>query len=92
MTDVVGTQSEPGGREPAPAAKQVEVGVPSTSERARRTKAQLLAAAQRVFVRDGYLNARVADIAAEAGGRTAVSTHIFVQDRCLPGGHAERPR
>ena len=37
------------------------------SERARRTQAQLLAAAQRVFVRDGYLNARVADIAAEAG-------------------------
>jgi len=40
---------------------------PEPSERARRTQAQLLAAAQRVFVRDGYLNARVADIVAEAG-------------------------
>lgn len=37
------------------------------SPRAKRTRAQLLAAAQRVFERDGYLDARVADIAAEAG-------------------------
>jgi len=43
-------------------------GVPtSASARARRTRAQLLAAARRVFERDGYLEARVADIAIEAG-------------------------
>lgn len=48
--------------ETAPAEGAVE-----PSARARRTRAQLLAAAQTVFERDGYLNARVADIAAEAG-------------------------
>jgi AcrR family transcriptional regulator len=37
------------------------------SARARRTQAQLLAAAQTVFERDGYLAARVTDIATEAG-------------------------
>lgn len=43
-------------------------GLPTTaSPRARRTRAQLLTAARRVFERDGYLEARVADIAIEAG-------------------------
>lgn len=37
------------------------------SARAKRTQAQLLAAAQTVFERDGYLAARVTDIAVEAG-------------------------
>jgi AcrR family transcriptional regulator len=48
------------------------VSSPATEQRARRTKGErtrerLLAAAERVFVRDGYLEARVADIAVEAG-------------------------
>lgn len=38
-----------------------------SSPRAQRTRAQLLKAARVVFERDGYLLARVADIAAEAG-------------------------
>jgi len=37
------------------------------SARGRRTRALLLDAARRVFERDGYLEARVADIVAEAG-------------------------
>lgn len=41
-------------------------GEPST-ERGRRARAQLLVAARRVFERDGFLEARVTDIAAEAG-------------------------
>ncbi|NMH99078.1 TetR/AcrR family transcriptional regulator [Pseudonocardia acidicola] len=38
-----------------------------TGVRARRTRALLLASAREVFERDGYVNARVADIAALAG-------------------------
>ena len=37
------------------------------SPKGRRTRQRLLAAARVVFERDGFLNARVADIAAEAG-------------------------
>lgn len=33
----------------------------------RRTEAAFVEAARRVFIRDGYLNAKIADIAAEAG-------------------------
>jgi AcrR family transcriptional regulator len=36
-------------------------------EKGRRTQARLVEAAERVFVRDGYLGTRVADIAREAG-------------------------
>lgn len=53
------------GREPA-RDQTADSAVP-TSARARRTRAQLLAAAQRVFEREGYLDATVAHIAAEAG-------------------------
>jgi AcrR family transcriptional regulator len=38
-----------------------------TGVRARRTRALLLASAREVFERDGYVNARVADVAALAG-------------------------
>ncbi|GAC1310048.1 MAG: hypothetical protein NVSMB16_06630 [Acidimicrobiales bacterium] len=52
----------------APALSRPALSRPApASARARQTQAQLLAAARRVFERDGYLDARVADIAAEAG-------------------------
>lgn len=47
------------GRPPVPAAP--------TTERGRRARAALLVAARRVFERDGFLDARVTDISAEAG-------------------------
>lgn len=37
------------------------------SERGRRTRQALIAAARRVFERDGFVNARITDIAEEAG-------------------------
>lgn len=42
-------------------------GIAYLSPKGRRTRQRLLAAARVVFERDGFLNARVADIAAEAG-------------------------
>lgn len=41
--------------------------VPELSAKGRRTRARLLAASRTVFERDGFLEARVADIATEAG-------------------------
>ena len=38
-----------------------------TTRKGRQTRQHLLAAARRVFARDGYVNARMADIASEAG-------------------------
>jgi AcrR family transcriptional regulator len=49
-----------GGASPSPSA------TPATA-RGRRARAQLLEAARRVFERDGFLEARVTDIATEAG-------------------------
>lgn len=43
------------------------VGVQPTTERGRRTRAALVAAARTVFERDGYADSRLVDIAAEAG-------------------------
>lgn len=43
-----------------------EIGVPST-QRGRRTREALLIAAREVFERDGFLNARITDIAQGAG-------------------------
>lgn len=43
---------------------------PPRSARGTRTRASLVAAARRVFERDGYLDARITDIAAEAGVAT----------------------
>ncbi len=37
------------------------------SERGRRTREALIAAARRVFERDGFIDARITDIAEEAG-------------------------
>ena len=48
-------------------ARRAAIGSTPGTERGRRMRAQLLVAARVVFERDGYLNARVADIAAEAG-------------------------
>lgn len=57
-----------GGWKPAgtAAARREAYGEPATAK-ALRTRDDLLAAARRVFERDGYLDTRVADIAAEAG-------------------------
>jgi AcrR family transcriptional regulator len=43
---------------------------PPRSARGTRTRASLVAGARRVFERDGYLDARITDIAAEAGVAT----------------------
>lgn len=43
---------------------------PPRSARGTRTRAALIAGARRVFKRDGYLDARITDIAAEAGVAT----------------------
>jgi AcrR family transcriptional regulator len=51
----------------APAGREPSVRpVPSTA-RGRRTRAALLEASRRVFDRDGFVSAKVSDIAAEAG-------------------------
>jgi AcrR family transcriptional regulator len=57
-----------GENEPAAgdARTPAESGLPSTS-RGRRTRDRLLKAAEVVFTRDGYLDAKIADIAATAG-------------------------
>jgi len=67
MAEGTERQTEPDERGQAPATDKLAALVAPPSERARRTQAQLLSAAQRVFERDGYFDARVADIAAEAG-------------------------
>lgn len=51
---------------PGPAPEAGPPGLPST-ERGRRMRARLLAAAREVFERDGFLDARVTDISAAAG-------------------------
>ncbi len=57
---LTGTDRVPDGtvRKPAP---------PPVTAKAKRTRQKLLAAARAVFERDGFFDARVADIAAEAG-------------------------
>jgi AcrR family transcriptional regulator len=47
--------------------RRAAVGSQPNSERGRRTRRQLLVAARQVFERDGFLDARVTDIAAAAG-------------------------
>jgi AcrR family transcriptional regulator len=42
-------------------------GLPPVSSRGHRTRQELVKAARRVFERDGFLDARITDIAAEAG-------------------------
>lgn len=42
-------------------------GIPPTTARGQRTRERLIAGARRVFERDGFLAARIADITAEAG-------------------------
>lgn len=49
------------------AAVRAPVPAAPTTERGRRARAALLVAARRVFERDGFLDARVTDISAEAG-------------------------
>lgn len=48
-------------------ARRAAIGSLPGTEKGRRMRSQLLSAAREVFERDGYLNARVADIAAAAG-------------------------
>lgn len=47
--------------------RRAAIGSSPGSEKGRRMRRQLLSAAREVFERDGYLNARVTDIAAAAG-------------------------
>jgi AcrR family transcriptional regulator len=47
--------------------RRASIGATPSTARGRRTRAQLLDAARVVFERDGFLDARVADIAAVAG-------------------------
>jgi AcrR family transcriptional regulator len=47
--------------------RRASIGASPSTARGRRTRAQLLDAARVVFERDGFLEARVADIAAAAG-------------------------
>lgn len=49
-----------------PNVESEATGSPELSAKGRRTRARLLAAARTVFERDGFLEARVADIAVEA--------------------------
>jgi AcrR family transcriptional regulator len=51
---------------PRPASDAPDAALPTT-ERGRRMRARLLAAAREVFERDGFLDARVTDISAAAG-------------------------
>lgn len=55
----------PAAVEPA-AVEEVSTGVEPQTARGRRTRAALIAAARTVFERDGYLDARLVDIAQEA--------------------------
>ena len=48
-------------------ARRAAVGNQPNSERGRRTRRQLLVAARKIFERDGFLDARVTDIASAAG-------------------------
>ncbi|MFI2372959.1 TetR/AcrR family transcriptional regulator [Streptomyces sp. NPDC018833] len=87
--------------EPAPS----EPPVPRRTRRGIRTKDALVAAARRIFERDGYLDARIVDIAAEAGVATgSFYTHfaskddVFtavladLQDEMLHAGVSDSPR
>ena len=53
-----------------PAAKPATVREPPRTARGARTRAALVAAARTIFERDGYLNARLTDITAEANCST----------------------
>jgi AcrR family transcriptional regulator len=50
------------------------------SRRGRATRATIVAAARRVFERDGFLDARIVDIAAEAGVATG-SFYTYFEDK-----------
>ena len=57
-----------------------EPGATPRTRRGERTRAALVRAAREVFERDGYLDARVADIAAEAGMATG-SFYTYFTDK-----------
>jgi AcrR family transcriptional regulator len=60
------SEQEPGGTEVPPLADVAHLKTLPTSARGQRTRAALVAAARRIFERDGYLEARLTDITAEA--------------------------
>jgi AcrR family transcriptional regulator len=62
MSHRISTSTEKGS-----AIAKVAKSVDKLSDRGRRTRAQLLEAAQRVFERNGFVEVRVADIVTEAG-------------------------
>jgi AcrR family transcriptional regulator len=63
-TTPTNTRTDAGG---TGSVRRAAVGQQPNSERGRRTRRQLLVAARQVFERDGFLDARVTDIAAAAG-------------------------
>jgi|SRR5215469_5627958 len=60
------SEREPDGTEVPPLADVTHLKTLPTSARGQRTRAALVAAARRVFERDGYLDARLTDITADA--------------------------
>ncbi|MFK4227895.1 TetR/AcrR family transcriptional regulator [Streptomyces sp. NPDC019890] len=67
-----------------------EPSVPRRTRRGMRTRDALVAAARRIFERDGYLDARIVDIAAEAGVATgSFYTHFASKDEVFAAVLAE---
>jgi AcrR family transcriptional regulator len=68
-------------RMPSPEHAPSETSAPRRTPRGIRTRDALVAAARRIFERDGYLDARIVDIAAEAGVATgSFYTHFASKD------------
>jgi len=77
MTDATDTEPAPTGDRPA-------------SARGRRTRDALVAGARTVFERDGYADARITDITAEAGvGTGSFYTHFAGKDEVFAAVMAE---
>ena len=75
---------------PSPDHAPSEPSVPRRTRRGMRTRDALIAAARRIFERDGYLDARIVDIAAEAGVATgSFYTHFASKDEVFAAVLAE---
>ncbi|WP_405803916.1 TetR/AcrR family transcriptional regulator [Streptomyces sp. NBC_00210] len=75
---------------PSPDHASSESSVPRRTRRGMRTRDALVAAARRIFERDGYLDARIVDIAAEAGVATgSFYTHFASKDEVFAAVLAE---
>ncbi|MFF3322645.1 TetR/AcrR family transcriptional regulator [Streptomyces sp. NPDC002889] len=75
---------------PSPDHSAPEPTAPRRTRRGIRTRDALVAAARRIFERDGYLDARIVDIAAEAGVATgSFYTHFPSKDEVFAAVLAE---